>query len=258
MAASTIVVAQEDLSIPGSAVGQDGAPSSAADLEAHFFNVVRQYNPDVIVLDFTGPHDNGIAAILKVRRQTAVPILVVCRADDQMQREYCLAGAAQCIEAPIDIMQLNVIVQKIIQLSKISNPIRPAEQHHTRSLSFSGMTLNPHSNLLVGQDGTSIKLTTSENRVLLHFVNNPWTLFTRAALADALYGQHRPNSDRAVDVIVTRLRKKMASLGGAAAQNLIKTEFRRGYIFVAAVSTSATVAAPAVSRPAGPLRARLA
>jgi DNA-binding response OmpR family regulator len=61
-------------------------------------------------------------------------------------------------------------------------------------------------------------------------------LCTRDALAEALYGSHRPNSDRAVDVIVTRLRKKIASLGGPAAQRLIKTEFRRGYMFVAEVS----------------------
>lgn len=272
MAASTIVVAREDLSIPGSADADNGAASTAADQEAKFFNVVRQYNPDVVVLDFTGPHDNGISTILKVRRRATVPILVVCGADDPMRREYCLAGAAECIEAPIDIMQLNVIVQKIIQLSNASPRTLAAQKNRTQSLNFGGMTLHPHGNLLVGEDGATIKLTTSENRVLLHFVSNPWTLFTRDALADALYGPHRPNSERAVDVIVTRLRKKMATLGGPAAQSLIKTEFRRGYIFVAEVSVAAPVAAPvaasvtapvaapvAASRPADPpLRARLA
>jgi DNA-binding response OmpR family regulator len=251
MAASTIVVAREDLSIPGSADADNGA-ASAADLETRFFNVVRQSNPDVIVLDFTGPHDNGISAILNVRRRTAVPILVVCGADDPRRQEYCLAGAAECIQAPIDIMQLNVIVQKIIQL-KASRPALAVEQNQTQSLNFGGMTLHPHGNLLVGEDGSTIKLTTSENRALLQFVSNPWMLFTRDALADALYGPHRPNSDRAVDVIVTRLRKKMALLGGVSAQNLIKTEFRRGYMFVAEVA----VAAPEVRRRADPpLRAQ--
>jgi DNA-binding response OmpR family regulator len=253
MGASTIVVAREDLSIPGSVDAENGAAGGAADLDTKFFNVVRQSNPDVIVLDFTGPHDNGIPTILKVRRRTAVPILVVCGADDPMKREYCLAGAAECIQAPIDIMQLNVIVQKIIQLSNAARPSLTAAQNLTRSLNFAGMTLHPQGNLLVGEDGSTIKLTTSENRVLLHFVSNPWTLFTRDALAEALYGPHRPNSDRAVDVIVTRLRKKMASLGGTAAQNLIKTEFRRGYIFVAEVSGAIPVAAPVAAALATPI-----
>jgi DNA-binding winged helix-turn-helix (wHTH) protein len=52
-----------------------------------------------------------------------------------------------------------------------------------------------------------------------------------------------------VDVIVTRLRKKMTSLGGPAAQRLIKTEFRRGYVFVAQVSVDAPLAPPRADAP---------
>ena len=108
-----------------------------------------------------------------------------------------------------------------------------------QTVSFAGLVLYPHENLLVGASGASTKLTTSENRVLLHFVSNPWVLCTREAIAEALYGSQRPSSDRAVDVIVTRLRKKIAGLAGPAAQHLIKTEFRRGYVFVAEVSCDA-------------------
>ncbi len=67
MGASTIVVAREDLSIPGADVG-NGVARSAADIEAHFFNIVRQYNPDVVVLDLTGPHDNGTGTIPRSHR----------------------------------------------------------------------------------------------------------------------------------------------------------------------------------------------
>jgi two-component system OmpR family response regulator len=130
-----------------------------------------------------------------------------------------------------------------------------AEPSQTEPLCFADLTLYPHQNLLIGPDGSTIKLTTSENRVLIHFVSNPLMLCTRDALAEALYGPHRPNSDRAVDVIVTRLRKKIGSLGGAAAQGLIKTEFRRGYVFVTEVSVGAP-AAPRRAEP--PLHARTA
>ena len=242
MAASTIVVARQDLSIPGAADEDTVRTCSLAEIEARFFSVVREYNPDVVVLDFTAAHDRAIPAILKVRRRTAVPILVVCQDGDPMIREYCLAGAAECMMAPVDIIRLNMTVQKIIQLSKAARgavgPIR------TQSFSFSGITLHSQQNLLVGPDGTAIKLTTSENRVLLYFVSNPWTLCTRDTLVEALYGPHRPNSDRAVDVIVTRLRKKVVSLGGAAVRHLIKTEFRRGYVFVADVSDGGPAVEP--------------
>src|ERR1700687_3936961 len=249
MGASTIVVAREDLSIPGASETGNGAASSALDIEARFFNVVRQYNPDVVVLDLTGSPSNGTATILKIRRRTGVPILVVCEPNDPLMREYCLAGAAESMQAPVDIMQLNKTVQQIIQLSKNSRDWRGAEPSQTQPVLFSGLTLHPHENRLTGADGSEVKLTTSENRVLIHFVSNPWTLCTRDALAEMLYGSRRPTSDRAVDVIVTRLRKKIATLGGPAAQRLIKTEFRRGYVFVAEVTPGASLATPWAASP---------
>jgi two-component system, OmpR family, response regulator len=249
MGASTIVVAREDLSIPGASDAGNGVAVSASDLEARFFNVIREHNPDVVVLDLTASQAKGIAAILKIRRRTGVPILAVCAPDDPLMREYCLAGAAECMQAPVDIMQLNQTVQQIIQLSKNSRGSVAAEPIPTQTIFFSGLTLHPHDNLLIGRDGSTIKLTTSENRVLVYFVSNPWALCTREALAETLYGPHRPNSDRAVDVIVTRLRKKMTSLGGAAAQRLIKTEFRRGYVFVAQVSVGAPLVVPQAEPP---------
>jgi two-component system, OmpR family, response regulator len=255
MGASTIVVAREDLSIPGAVEAANGAASLPADIEARFFNVVRQHNPDVVVLDLTASQGNGIPAIMKIRRRTGVPILVVCGPDDPQMREYCLAGAAECMQAPVDLMALNQTVQQIIQLSKSLHVAVAAEPSQTEPVCFAGLTLYPHQNLLIGPDGTTIKLTTSENRVLVHFVSNPLTLCTRDALAEALYGPHRPNSDRAVDVIVTRLRKKVGSLGGPATQGLIKTEFRRGYVFVAEVTVGAPVAA---RRAEPPLHARTA
>jgi len=243
MGASTIVVAREDLSIPGAADN-----GNAVDFETRFFNVVRQNNPDVVVLDLTGSQGNGTAAILKIRRRASVPILVVCEVNDPLMREYCLAGAAECMQAPVDIMQLNQVVQQLIRLSENSPNLVAAEPSPTQPVHFSGLTLRSHENLLIGRDGSSIKLTTSENRVLVHFVNNPWVVCTRNDLAEALYGSQRPNTDRAVDVIVTRLRKKIGALGGTAVQHLIKTEFRRGYVFVAEVSVGAPIAARQADR----------
>jgi two-component system OmpR family response regulator len=255
MGASTIVVAREDLSIPGAEDAVGTAAFSAADIETRFFNVVREHNPDVIVLDLTGCPDRGTGTILKVRRQTSVPILAVCDPDDPLMREYCLAGAAEAMQAPVDVMQLHQTVQRIIQLSKNARDLAGAETHPPQPVFFSGLTLHPHENRLVAADGSTAKLTTSENRVLVHFVSNPWILCTRDALAETLYGSRRPTSDRAVDVIVTRLRKKIAALGGPAARRLIKTEFRRGYVFVAEVSRGAPLEP---SRAVPELQARIA
>ena len=76
------------MSIPGAVDAANGAANVPADIEARFFNVVRQHNPDVVVLDLTTSQGSGIPAIVKIRRRTGVPILVVCGAEDPQMREY--------------------------------------------------------------------------------------------------------------------------------------------------------------------------
>ena len=47
-------------------------------------------------------------------------------------------------------------------------------------------------------------------------VSNPWEVQTRTVLAEALYGRHRPATDRAIDVVVNQLRKKLDPIGESA------------------------------------------
>jgi DNA-binding response OmpR family regulator len=75
---------------------------------------------------------------------------------------------------------------------------------------------------------------------LSHFVSRPWALHSRAEVGEMLYGRHRPTSDRAIDVVVNRLRKKLVDVCGPNGQSLIKTEFRRGYMLVADVTPAGT------------------
>jgi two-component system OmpR family response regulator len=75
-----------------------------------------------------------------------------------------------------------------------------------------------------------------EGRLLALFLSRPWTLCTRNELAELLYGREERVGDRAIDVVVNRLRKKLSSAGGAEAGRLIQTEFRRGYLLAAEVS----------------------
>ena len=99
------------------------------------------------------------------------------------------------------------------------------------------MRLYPRRNLLAGENGTTADLTSSEGRLLAHFVAKPWTVCSRAEIGELLYGPEHAIGDRAIDVIINRLRKKLALVGGQEAEHLIKTEFRRGYLLVTDVAT---------------------
>jgi DNA-binding response OmpR family regulator len=180
-------------------------------------------------------NNHGIEAIRKVREKCSIPILVVCAQADPHQSEYRITGAAECIHAPVDILLFNQTIQNIIRLTRHIE----ANPSHSRVVTFNGITFRPDQNTLSGKNGSSIRLTTSENDVLRYFLSRAGKACSRAQIAESLYGRHRPTSDRAIDVIINRLRKKLMSVHGPTAHDLVKTEFRRGYLFVGDVATNA-------------------
>jgi DNA-binding response OmpR family regulator len=111
--ASTIVLARADLSIPGMPEDTVSSADHADARHRRFFGLVSDSRPDVIVLDLRGAARSGIDAILTVRRQSAVPILVVCD-PGPMVKEYRTAGAADCISGPVDILRLYQSIERIV------------------------------------------------------------------------------------------------------------------------------------------------
>ncbi len=233
-AATTILFAREDLSIPGGAEIGIAGHDRADTVQAHFFELISRSSPDVIVLDFSRAPAAGTDTILTVRRHTEIPILVVCSPEQSEIEDYRIAGAADCISAPVDIVVLNQTIQRIVRVRGRGRPVSSRAPDNFR---FAGVCFYPGRNLLTGPAGNNIDLTTSEARLLTHFVSRPWTLCTRREIAELLYGFEHSVGDRAIDVVVNRLRKKLVLAGGIDAEQLIKTEFRHGYLLAADVAT---------------------
>jgi len=81
--------------------------------------------------------------------------------------------------------------------------------------------------------GTTEPLTTTEFEILYMFVTNPHTVFNRNQLLDAARGRESFAGDRAIDVHIMRLRKKLGCCGDGA--EFIKTIHGIGYSFIAVV-----------------------
>jgi two-component system OmpR family response regulator len=230
--ATTIVVARADFSIPGGDPSLDPDPAlGAAGNETRFFNLLRDAKPDIVVLDLSHANGKGVDTILRLRRSSTVPILVVCEANAPSARDYRIAGAAECIAAPVDVMTLNQALQQIVRTTRAAETQSLRENREPGTIVFAGLRFRPQQNLVIGGHGERINLTRAENRLLSHLTANPWKVQSRAVLAEALYGRHGPATDRAIDVVVNRLRKKLDAIGESP-RDLIKTELRRGYVFV--------------------------
>lgn len=232
--AATIIFAREDLSIAGAA--ENAAPpfDPTDSIRHRFFELVDRTRPDVIVLDFTRSSANGTATILTIRERTDIPILVVCNPEPPVVNDYRIAGAAGCIAAPIDIIGLHQTIQNIMRVRGHGSAIADRPRHN---FVFARMSFCPERNLLAAEKGFGVELTSSEGRLLTHFLSKPRALCTRGEIAELLYGPRHGVGERAIDVLVNRLRKKLAAAGGDAAQKLIRTEFRRGYALVTEVAS---------------------
>lgn len=224
-----IIIAKDDFSIPGGAPGSVSDNSEAADPEGRFFALLRERNPDVVVLDFSHHYACGIEVIAKVRARSDTPILVVTPADRADLPDFRAAGAADCIKAPVDILAFSQVLQWIVAQQRTALPPLAA----TGAIRFAGIRLQEYGSCLAGPSGTAVRLTTSESRVLGHLLSKPLMVCSRAEISEMLYGRHQPSSERAIDIIINRLRKKLTVVAGPDGQSLIKTEFRRGYSLAA-------------------------
>src|SRR5580658_6479554 len=121
-AATTIVVAREDFSIPGGEQHDGSPPPEPVVLESRFFSLLRESKPDVVVLDLRQANGDGVGMILKIRRQSSVPILVVIGADNRNVQDYRFAGAAECIASPVDVVAFNEVLQQIVRVNGQAAP----------------------------------------------------------------------------------------------------------------------------------------
>lgn len=235
MATSTVVVAREDLTIPGAVEASGLETNDPEHIENELFKTLEQNKADAVLLDLTASRGQGVAAIRRIRRRSAVPILVVCRPEDTLAADYRRAGAAACLNPPIDLMQM----KEALGLPDASNGRGMAPlfvSAAAEGIRFAGYVLRPRDNRLIGPDDTEVALSAIETRVLQHLAETPGIVWPAAAIAEAAQGAEAGragNADRTVGPVIARLRKKLARLGGAEGQHLIKTQIGRGYMLAA-------------------------
>jgi DNA-binding response OmpR family regulator len=134
--ATTIVFARADLSIPDATASSESLADHADNVQARFFDLVIDNNPDIIVLDFSAAAPSGSDTILSIRRRCPVPVLVVCQPGDPMTEEYRIAGASECIFAPIDILSLHRSIEGVL---RVTGRAMPPENRPNVKLALDGM-----------------------------------------------------------------------------------------------------------------------
>lgn len=206
-------------------------------IDGRTFDAARDnFSPDLVVLDLMMPGEDGLSICRRISPD--VPVLVLSAKGEDLDRIIGLeVGADDYLAKPFNPRELVARIRAILRRrgqgssGPQSTPVaNDADQHEV--LSFEGWTLHVDGRRLAAPSGAQIALSSGELALLIEFARRPGRVLSRDQLLDWTRGHDGEAFDRAIDVQLSRLRRKMATEGR---RDLIRTVRNEGYLFSADV-----------------------
>lgn len=181
---------------------------------------------DIILLDLILPGQDGFDLCRQLRADPVMPpILMITAKDQEIDRVVGLElGADDYIVKPFSGRELVARIKVVLRRIKIAD-----SRLNKGIYIFCDWSFNPARMELIDRDSTVLPLSTSENNLLLAFVQNPKVPLSRDRLLDLTKGKNMSPLDRSIDSHVSRLRRKLED--DAKHPEIIKTAWGKGYIF---------------------------
>jgi DNA-binding response OmpR family regulator len=158
---------------------------------------------DVALIDIMLPGMDGFECCRALRRQSAVPIIIVtARADTHDVVAGLEAGADDYVTKPFVAKELAARIRALLRRA------RPTEEDPS-ALAFGSLQLLPDQGVLRQADGTEVHCTRTEFRLLCELAASPNKVLSREQLLDRVWGYDYFGDGRLVDVHIRRLRTKV-------------------------------------------------
>ncbi|MHA6722431.1 response regulator [Sphingomonas sp. RS2018] len=204
----------------------DGAAMRAAMAAMHY---------DLIVLDIMMPGEDGLSILRTLHRCAGTAVIMLSVIATDVDRIVGLEmGADDYVAKPANPRELLARIRSVLRRSGgASDTPAPAPDPARAFFRFAGWRLDPVARQLFDPDDVVINLSDGEFRLLLALVEHPRRVLTRDMLLDLSRGVNAEHFDRAIDVQMSRLRRKLAQ---PSREELIRTIRNEGYMFTAEVS----------------------
>ena len=200
---------------------------------------------DVVILDVMLPEMDGFELCRRIRQTRDIPLLMLTARDELSDRVVGLElGADDYLPKPFEPRELAARLQTILRRSRPAAPANPAAPSPGMAsptgvmgqsagatpsadtaaalLLFDGLRIDPLRRE-VQRQGAAVELTSTEFELLLLLAREPQRVFTRDEILNRLRGRDADLYTRAVDLLVSRLRRKLEPLA------CIKTLRNAGY-----------------------------
>jgi OmpR family response regulator RpaB len=185
---------------------------------------LRAESFDAAILDVMLPEMDGFALCREIRKESDIPIVMLTARGEVMDRVVGLElGADDYVPKPFEPRELVARVQTILRRQRVAPPAAAASQQRV----FDGLAIDLDRRLVLRQ-GERVDLTGTEFELLALLAAEPGKVFSRDDILNRLRGHEAELYTRAVDIVVSRLRKKLEPL------DCIKTLRNAGYALAVA------------------------
>ncbi|MBN8735856.1 MAG: response regulator [Xanthomonadales bacterium] len=209
-----------------------GFEVSTASNGAEMRSVLGRTGIDLVLLDLGLPGEDGFELTRQLRKSWNGALIIITGRGDSVDRVVGLElGADDYVTKPFELRELLARIRSVLRRSASSS----AEASDGAAFHFAGFSLDPASRTLRSDNGDSIALTTGEYELLHILVGHPNRVLSRDELMEHIHGRSAGPFDRAIDVQIARLRRKIES--DPANPELIKSVRGAGYLFAARVQT---------------------
>lgn len=186
---------------------------------------------DLIVLDVMMPGEDGLSICRRLSQNSGPAIVMVSAMGEEVDRVLGLElGADDYLPKPCSPRELLARVRAVFRRL---DEVRGGAPRKGRTYQFMGFVVDTLRRQLRAPNGTTILLTAGEFSLLSAFLENPQRILSRDQLLEHARGIQIDVFDRAVDVQISRLRRK---LHASVDVEIIKTYRGAGYLFDAKVT----------------------
>ncbi len=208
--------------------------------------LVKSAAPDLVLLDVMLPQEDGLAFCRRIRAASRLPVIMLTALGQGPHRVAGLdSGADDYIAKPFDPAELLARIRAVLRRTRdfggadcAANAPSP-RRHFYR---FAGWTLDPARREVWSPENTLITLTSGEFDLLLAFCDHPQMVLSREHLVELTTGKPSDGVDRKIDILVSRVRRKLTPDPVPAAGRsgaLLKTVRNGGYQLTVPVTLDA-------------------
>ncbi len=214
-------------------LGENGFRATGARNGSEMWEALDGMAIDLILLDVMLPGASGLDLCRALRRTSAMPIIMLTARGSETDRVLGLGlGADDYVPKPFSRAELLARIRAVLRRGRMVTEEAPGAR--TRHLRFASWVLDTARHELKAPNGAVVEVSGAEYDVLLAFLEHPQRVMTRDRILELSRSRIGEVFDRSVDVLVSRLRRKLG--GPEEASELIKTVRGAGYMFAADVN----------------------